>query len=64
MNAVVIKTYTNDGEADMDSGMLRAQGIWSMVRKELGSLYIGGLPGAVLVVRPADLEKAKEILGV
>ncbi len=64
MNAVVIKTYTNDGEAELESGMLRAEGVWSMVRRELGSLYIGWFPGAVLVVRPEDLEKAKDILGL
>lgn len=64
MNAVIINTYTNDGEAELESGMLRAEGVWSMVRKELGSLYIGGLPGAALVVKPEDLDKAKDILGV
>lgn len=64
MEAVVVKTYTTEGEAELDSGLLKAQGVWCMLRKEIGSLYIGWFPGAVLVVRPEDLEKAKDILGL
>lgn len=64
MNAVVVHVYTNEVEAELAKNLLSEEKMWSMVRKELGSLYIGGFPGAALVVKPEDLDKAREILTI
>lgn len=64
MEAVVVQYYRILAEAELDRNRLHEEGIWSMVRHGNLHAYNAASTDAYLVVRPGDLEKAREVLNI
>lgn len=64
MNAVVVKRYNLRGEAELESGLLKEHGIWSMVRGGDLYAYQGGSGETHLLVKAEDEARAKEVLSI
>ena len=64
---VVLTVVENDTEAEIATAALRAEGIDVVHRKtNFGAASMGGVGGGSqeILVRPADAERARELLGL
>ncbi len=64
MNPVLLKSYDVIALAEMEKGLLEAEGIKCLIKKGTWGLITGGASsgGADLFVLEKDLARAKEIL--
>ena len=66
-NFIVLTVVENDTAAEIATAALRAEGIDTDYRKtNFGAGSMSGMPGGPkeILVRPADVERARELLGL
>jgi len=59
---VAVETFRSTVEAEIAQGILDEAGVESMIRSDNAGGMYPAIDGAVLLVRPADAEKAQEAL--
>jgi hypothetical protein len=59
---VAVETFRSTADAEIAQGILDEVGVESLIRSDNAGGMYPGIDGAVLLVRPADAEKAQEAL--